>query len=191
LSRPEIAHRQRLSKTGPPQVEYPPRNTPVAKELEGEWKAITKCSVTPVMCRSSLANHPDGATADFVVVGRKHNVLPVDLVTQEGDLVTVDSHEMDSVSKGDCEMESSRAQFDRLPWKRRWFWRAQNDQEDFRDCRFARHVLRSDGDRGAIDVSRRCHALRYVCGICAAAIPSREMEISNRRSRDFVAGFQR
>jgi len=29
-----------------------------------------------------------------VIVGRKHNVLPVDLVTQESDLVTVDSHEM-------------------------------------------------------------------------------------------------
>jgi len=27
-----------LQKTGPSQVEYPPRNTPVAKELEGEWK---------------------------------------------------------------------------------------------------------------------------------------------------------
>ena len=27
-----------LQKKGPPQVEYPPRNTPVAKELEGEWK---------------------------------------------------------------------------------------------------------------------------------------------------------
>jgi hypothetical protein len=27
-----------LQKTGPPQVEYPLRNTPVAKELEGEWK---------------------------------------------------------------------------------------------------------------------------------------------------------
>src|SRR6267143_1457237 len=27
-----------LKKTGPPDVEAPPRNTPVAKELEGEWK---------------------------------------------------------------------------------------------------------------------------------------------------------
>jgi hypothetical protein len=27
-----------LQKTGPPQVEYPPRNTAVARELEGEWK---------------------------------------------------------------------------------------------------------------------------------------------------------
>jgi hypothetical protein len=27
-----------LEKTGPPQVELPPQNTPVSKELEGEWK---------------------------------------------------------------------------------------------------------------------------------------------------------
>jgi hypothetical protein len=27
-----------LAKTGPPQVELPPRNTAVSKELEGEWK---------------------------------------------------------------------------------------------------------------------------------------------------------
>ncbi len=37
---------------------------------------------------------PDGAAAEFVIVGRKHNNLPVDLVTQEGDLVTIDSHEI-------------------------------------------------------------------------------------------------
>jgi hypothetical protein len=43
-----------LQKTGPPQVDYPPRNTPVAKEVEGDGKATTKCSVTPVMCRSTL-----------------------------------------------------------------------------------------------------------------------------------------
>jgi hypothetical protein len=41
-----------------------------------------------------FVNHPDGATAEFVIVGRKHNLLPVDFVTQEGEMVTVDSHEM-------------------------------------------------------------------------------------------------
>jgi len=66
----------------------------VAKELEGEWKGDYEMLGYTVMCRSSLRNHSDGAMADFVIVGRKHNVLPVDLVTQEGDLVTVDSHEM-------------------------------------------------------------------------------------------------
>jgi hypothetical protein len=83
-----------LQKTGPPQVEYPPRSTPVAKELEGEWKGDYEMLGYTRHVSIKFANHPDGATADFVIVGRKHNVLPVDLVTQEGDLVTVDSHEM-------------------------------------------------------------------------------------------------
>jgi hypothetical protein len=83
-----------LQKTGPPQVEYPLRSTPVAKELEGEWKGDYEMLGYTRHVSIKFANHPDGATTDFVVVGRKHNVLPVDLVTQEGDLVTVDSHEM-------------------------------------------------------------------------------------------------
>jgi hypothetical protein len=83
-----------LQKTGPPRVEHPPRNTPVAKELEGEWKGDYEMLGYTRHVSIKFANHPDGATADFVIVGRKHNVLPVDLVTQEGDLVTVDSHEM-------------------------------------------------------------------------------------------------
>jgi hypothetical protein len=83
-----------LQKTGPPQVEYPPRSTPMAKELEGEWKGDYEMLGYTRHVSMKFANHPDGATADFVIVGRKHNVLPVDLVAQEGDLVTVDSHEM-------------------------------------------------------------------------------------------------
>src|SRR5262245_11872227 len=83
-----------LQKTGPPQVEFPPRSTPVAKELEGEWKGNYEMLGYTRHVSIKFANHSDGATADFVIVGRKHNVLPVDLVTQEGDLVTVDSHEI-------------------------------------------------------------------------------------------------
>ena len=83
-----------LQRTGPPQVEYPPRNTPVAKELEGEWKGDYEMLGYTRHVSIKFANHPDGATAEFVIVGRKHNVLPVDLVTQEGEMVTVDSHEM-------------------------------------------------------------------------------------------------
>jgi hypothetical protein len=83
-----------LQKTGPPQVEYAPRNTAVAKELEGEWKGDYEMLGYTRHVSIKFANHPDGARAEFVIVGRKHNILPVDLVTQEGDLVTVDSHEM-------------------------------------------------------------------------------------------------
>lgn len=82
-----------LQKTGPPQVEYQRRSTPVAKELEGEWKGDYEMLGYTRHVSINFANQPDGAKADFVIVGRKHNVLPVDLVTQEGDLVTVDSHE--------------------------------------------------------------------------------------------------
>jgi hypothetical protein len=83
-----------LQKTGPPQVEYPPRNTPVMKELEGEWKGDYEMLGYTRHVSIKFANHSDAATAEFVIVGRKHNVLPVDLVTQEGEMVTVDSHEM-------------------------------------------------------------------------------------------------
>jgi len=82
-----------LQKTGPPQVEYPPRSTPVAKELEGEWKGDYEMLGYPRHVSIKFANHAEGATADFVIVGRKHNVLPVTLVMQEGNLVTVDSQE--------------------------------------------------------------------------------------------------
>jgi hypothetical protein len=82
-----------LQKTGPPQVEYPPRNTAVAKELEGEWKGdYEMLGYTRHVSIKFTNREKDGATAEFVIVGRKHNNLPVDLVTQEGDLVTVDSH---------------------------------------------------------------------------------------------------
>jgi len=89
-----------LQKTGPPQVEYPPRNTPVAKELEGEWKGDYEMLGYTRHVSIKFANHPDGATADFVIVGRNHNVLPVDLITQEGDLVTVESHEIGFTFEG-------------------------------------------------------------------------------------------
>jgi hypothetical protein len=59
-----------LQKTGPPQVEYPPRNTPVAKELEGEWKGDYEMLGYTRHVSIKFANQSDGATADFVIVGR-------------------------------------------------------------------------------------------------------------------------
>jgi hypothetical protein len=84
-----------LQKTGPPQVEHPPRNTPVAKELEGEWKGdYEMLGYTRHVSIKFTNRGPDGAVAKFVIVGRRTNNLPVDLVTQEGDLVAVDSHDI-------------------------------------------------------------------------------------------------
>jgi hypothetical protein len=83
-----------LKKIGPPQVEAPLRSTLVAKEIEGEWKGEYQIFGTPRHVTLKLANGVENsATAELVVVGRKVNNLPVDLVTQESDLVTIESHQ--------------------------------------------------------------------------------------------------
>lgn len=83
-----------LRKTGPPQVELPPRGTAVGKEVEGEWKGEYELFGYPRHVTLKLANGGgSGATAEFLIVGRKTNNLPVDFVRQEGDLLTVESHE--------------------------------------------------------------------------------------------------
>ena len=83
-----------LQKTGPPQVEIPPRSTAIAKEIEGEWKGGYELFGYPRKVTIKLQNRgPEGATAEFVIVGRKENKLPVDRVVQQGEFVTVDSHE--------------------------------------------------------------------------------------------------
>ena len=83
-----------LHKTGPPQVDEVARSTPVGSEFEGEWKGEYELFGYKRHVSLKLFNHEGtGATADFVVVGKRVNNLPVDLVTQEGDFLTVDSHE--------------------------------------------------------------------------------------------------
>ncbi len=82
-----------LGKTGPPQVEFPPRSTAVDKELEGEWKGDYELGGYARHVTIKLVNRgAEGANADFVVIGKRTNNLPVDLVTQEGNLLSVDSH---------------------------------------------------------------------------------------------------
>ncbi len=83
-----------LKKTGPPQVELPPQSTAVAKELEGEWIGEYELLGYPRHVTLRLTNHPGGgATAEFVVVGKKTNNLPVDLVTQQENFVRIESHD--------------------------------------------------------------------------------------------------
>jgi hypothetical protein len=83
-----------LQKTGPPQMEILPRSTTIAKEIEGEWQGGYELLGYPRKVTIKLQNRgPEGATAEFVIVGRKENKLPVDRVVQQGEFVTVDSHE--------------------------------------------------------------------------------------------------
>lgn len=90
-----------LEKTGPAQVDLPPRNTAVSKELEGEWKGDYEMMGYPRHATMKFSNRgADGAAVEFVVVGKKVNNVPVSLVTQDGDFVTVKSDDFGITFEG-------------------------------------------------------------------------------------------
>jgi hypothetical protein len=90
-----------LKKTGPPQVELPPRNTAVGKELEGEWKGEYEMIGYMRHVTMKFSNRgADGAGVEFVIVGKKTNNVPVSLVTQEGDFLTIKSDEFGITYEG-------------------------------------------------------------------------------------------
>jgi len=90
-----------LEKTGPPQVELPPQSTPVRKELEGEWKGEYELHGNT---RHVTMKFADGGAntpgLEFVIVGKKTNNVPVSLLTQEGDFLTIKSDEFGIAYEG-------------------------------------------------------------------------------------------
>jgi hypothetical protein len=90
-----------LEKTGPPQVELPLRSTPVSRELEGEWKGEYELTGYIRHVTIKFSNHgADPAGVEFVIVGKKTNNVPVSLLTQEGDFLTVKSDEFGITFEG-------------------------------------------------------------------------------------------
>jgi len=90
-----------LSKIGPPQVELPLRSTPVAKEIEGEWKGYYEMmGYTRHAAMKFASRGTEGAPLEFTIVGKKVNNVPVSLVTQEGDFLTVKSDEFGITFEG-------------------------------------------------------------------------------------------
>ncbi len=83
-----------LTRTGAPQVEPPRVSTSIAREFEGEWKGRYELMGYPRDVTLKLSR-PTGsaaaAAADFVIVGKKTNQLPVDLLTQTGDFLAIES----------------------------------------------------------------------------------------------------
>jgi hypothetical protein len=97
-----------LEKTGPPQVELPPRSTAVSKELEGEWKGEYELNGYARHVTMKFANRgPDGAGVEFVIVGKKTNNVPVSLVTQEGDFLSIKSEEFGITYEGRFRKEAA------------------------------------------------------------------------------------
>jgi hypothetical protein len=82
-----------LRRVGEAQVDPPVSSTPVAAALEGEWRGDYERDGYARHVTITLRNHAGGpATATFGIVGKRNNDLPVDLVQQDGALVTVYSH---------------------------------------------------------------------------------------------------
>jgi hypothetical protein len=83
-----------LSRTGPPQVEVPPKSTAIAPELVGTWKGQYALFGYPRHVTVKFSAKTDGeAAVEFVVVGKKTTNVPIDLITQEGNLLTLEAHE--------------------------------------------------------------------------------------------------
>ena len=109
------------------------RAPPSSKELEGEWQGEMLLYGNKVKATLKLANQAAGAaTAQFIVVGKRENILPVELVRQEGDWLLVDvaaiSNDLRS-PPGTRTRKNWPAHSRRGRWKRRWcFNGAPNDQ---------------------------------------------------------------
>jgi len=81
----------RLLKAGAAQVEPPRTGTAVSKELAGEWQGELALNGTKMKATLTLTNPASGpATAQFIVVGKRENKLPVELVRQDGDWLLVE-----------------------------------------------------------------------------------------------------
>ncbi len=90
-----------LKNVGAAQVEPLPVSTAVRKELEAEWQGEMIYSGRTIHVRIKLANQPDGkATGQFFIKGTKETTLPIDLVTQEGDMLTVEVYERGMTYEG-------------------------------------------------------------------------------------------
>lgn len=90
-----------LQRTGPSQVELPRKSTPISQDLEGEWKGDYEMDGYPRHVTLTLANHkPAEASAQLVIVGKKTNNVPVELVTEESGFLTIRSPEFGITYEG-------------------------------------------------------------------------------------------
>lgn len=83
-----------LQKAGPPQVEPPRLSTSIRKELEGEWQGEMTFLGNKIRVKVKLANQASGnGSGQLTLIGRHETVLPIDLITQDGALLSLELFE--------------------------------------------------------------------------------------------------
>jgi hypothetical protein len=81
-----------LRRSGSAQVDLPRQSTAVTPDLAGEWQGDLALNGNKLKATLKLANQDGGkASARFVVVGKRETNIPIDLVRQEGEFLTVNS----------------------------------------------------------------------------------------------------
>jgi hypothetical protein len=82
-----------LTRVGAAQVDAPPRGTRVRPAIVGEWTGAFELGGYPRQVTIDLQNTAanGAASAKFVVVGKQTTDVPVDFVSDEGDLVRIES----------------------------------------------------------------------------------------------------
>jgi len=96
-----------LRRVAPAQVEVPPRSTAVGRDIADQWTGEFELGGYPRKVTITLENHADAAaTAQFVIVGKQTNDLPVDLVIEEGNLLRIESQAIHVAFEGRFYKES-------------------------------------------------------------------------------------
>jgi len=82
-----------LVRVGPAQVELPPRSTAVSRGAEGRWEGTYELGGYPRRVTITIENRAGSAeaSATFVIIGKQTNTLPVDLITEEGTSLRIES----------------------------------------------------------------------------------------------------
>lgn len=96
-----------LEKTGPAHVELPARSTPISREVAGEWTGDYEMMGYARHATLKLSDRAaEGAAVEFVIVGKKVNNVPVSLVTQDENFLTVKSDEFGITFEGRLNKEA-------------------------------------------------------------------------------------
>ena len=81
-----------LRRTASAQVEPAPRSTAVGRDLADQWIGEFELGGYPRHVTITLENHAGAAaTARFVIVGKQTTDIPVDLVTEDGNFLRIES----------------------------------------------------------------------------------------------------
>jgi hypothetical protein len=109
-----------LKRTGPAQVELAAVSTRVTSELEGEWKGNYELGGYPRYVTLRFANQNEGAAkVEFIIVGKRTNNIPVDLITQEENYLVLQSRPTQITVEGRYrkETEEIKAMFQQGPFE--------------------------------------------------------------------------